>query len=107
MTKTTLTKEDDGTTIELEPGDSFDVRLDEIPTSGYRWTVHQTEGNELTEEGSDFTQASGTGVGGGGTRTLTFDARRPGTAALKFELRREWEPDQAEDQFEITVQIRE
>jgi len=39
----TLTRADSGTIIEVRTGDTIIVRLDENPTTGYRWAVEKHE----------------------------------------------------------------
>lgn len=107
MPETTITATDYGTTIAVKPRQTIIVRLDEVPTSGYRWEVCEMDNHVLSLENSNFTQSSNVGIGGGGTRTFTFEAKKPGTSALMVELRQEWDRSQPEDQFAVTIQVRE
>lgn len=105
MSDTVITQSENGTVVQLESGDTLTVRLEEVPTSGYRWTVRDIDERILYPEESDFKSHPDTGIGGGGTHDIRFEARESGTTALGMVLRQEWEPDNPKDQFEITVNV--
>lgn len=91
----------DGTTVTLAPGHPLIVRLPEISTTGYRWTVDQSGGLQL--EADDFLPG-GTGVGGGGTRRLQWRTSMPGTHVLVLVQRRVWETQgEPHARFQLTV----
>jgi len=106
MSETTVTKSDAGSTVELEPGGTLTVRLEEVPTTGYRWAVDDVDSGILDFEESGYERYSEGGVDGGGRRTFTFRAGATGTTTLQMELRREWQPETPEDRFEVTVTVR-
>lgn len=93
--------------FEVSPGDLVSIRLEENPTTGYQWEVDEFDEQVIVVEHSDFSMAPGTGIGGGGIRTLAFRARSRGTVVLQMKLRREWEPEEtAIDRFEVTIRVR-
>src|SRR5262245_61588012 len=102
----TLTRGDNGKTIEVQAGDSVVVRLDENPTTGFIWAIDQDNDDILPLRHSDYTMAPGAGIGGGGQRTLTFQAQKAGTVSLQLKLWREWEGDQSiTERFFVTIQV--
>ncbi|WP_422067214.1 protease inhibitor I42 family protein [Solirhodobacter olei] len=85
--------------MRARPGDAIAVRLEENPTTGYRWVV--TAG--LAPSGDTFFSGRG-GIGSGGERILTFRVDRPMKTRVSAVLRREWETD-AEPQARFDVII--
>ena len=101
-----LTRSDSGKMLEAHVGDTLVLRLDENPATGYRWTMEEHDGEVLETQSSVYAPVSGTGVGGGGQRVLTFQARKAGRVILRLERRRTWEGDtSAAEQFLITVNV--
>jgi inhibitor of cysteine peptidase len=83
------------------------IKLQENPTTGYRWAVEAIDDDVLKLEGSDFSAAPDTGVGGGGQRTFTFTPRKAGaTGRVRLKLAREWEADRSGiDHYELTITV--
>ncbi len=89
-------------------GETILVRLDETPTSGYRWAVDHLDKQVLAAEGSDFELPANASIGAAGQRTFTFRATARGTGRIALALMRRWErPAAAVDQFEISVRVGE
>jgi inhibitor of cysteine peptidase len=108
-----LTAQDKNKTLPVSVGDSFVIRLNENPTTGYVWAVDgQTE--LLVLRSSDYVsdaQPNQHGevhvVGGGGQRSFTFVAQKSGVATLKLKHWRPWEGDASiVDTFSMLVQIK-
>jgi inhibitor of cysteine peptidase len=107
MSVVTLSRGDNGKTIEAQTGDSIVVRLDENPTTGFVWAIDKGNDEILPLQNSDYAMAPGVGVGGGGQRTFTFKAQKAGTVSLQLKLWREWEGDQSiTERFAVTIQVR-
>ena len=103
----TLTRGDNGKTIEVQAGDNVVVRLEENPTTGFVWAIDQDNDDILPLQNSDYTMAPSAGIGGGGQRSLTFKAQKAGTVSLQLKLWREWEGDRSiTERFFVTVQVR-
>lgn len=101
-----LTEADDGAALEAAPGDALVVRLNENPTTGYRWSLDALEGDVVTLGADEFERSEGAGVGGGGKRILTFSALRPGSADIGLTLRRRWEgDDSALERVRLSVRV--
>lgn len=106
MSEVVIEQSDQGQTFEVRPGHTILVRLEENPTTGYRWEVDLPDERVVALEGSDYVQGAEAGVGGGGTRTFSFIAQSPGTVDLVLRLRREWEAEEAAiDRFDVTIRV--
>jgi len=106
----TLTEADDGTRIELSPGQILTITLPSNPTTGYSWQVAQIDPKTLKQQGeAEYQQSSGSKdlVGAGGTETFRFEALQPGETTLQLAYHRPWEigvpPIQT---FSVTVIVR-
>jgi inhibitor of cysteine peptidase len=106
MTTITLTRADAGRTVEVRVGDTIRIRLEENPTTGYRWSLEPAGDDALALEASDYVAPGGT-VGGGGERVFTFEAKKAGGATVRLKLWREWEGDKSiTETFTITFRVR-
>lgn len=77
------------------PGDHVVIRLEESPSSGFRWQLDEHDPAVLRPDGDDFVLAPGALTGGGGTRILRFVVLSPDHCELALSLRRAWETDAA------------
>lgn len=84
------TEEDDGRTVEEAPGETFTIRLRENPSTGYSWNLSLSEGLDLTGDEYIPSQAGGQVVGGGGIRSFSLGATKPGEEQVAAEYRRPW-----------------
>ena len=101
-----LTQADNGKSFEARQGDLIVIRLDENPTTGYRWAIDKSDDAIIALQSVDYTQTPSTGVGGGGQRTFTFKAIKAGAAKIALKLSREWEGDKSIiDRFTASVQV--
>jgi inhibitor of cysteine peptidase len=106
MSEIAIVQSDRGKTFELSQDDIISIRLDENPSTGYQWEVEAFDARIVELQNSDYTRATGTGVGAGGIRTFTFQARSPGTMEIRLKLRREWESESASiDRFQVTLRV--
>jgi inhibitor of cysteine peptidase len=107
MSVITLTEADQGKTVTVRPGQSVVVQLAENPTTGFRWALAQGNEEIVTLRDSNYVMAPGAGIGGGGQRTFTFEARKPGSVQLQLKLWREWEGEPSVLQrFNVTIEVR-
>ena len=94
-----------GGSVDLALGDSFQVCLRESPTTGYRWHIRSPESNILVIE-SDTFDTSQPALGAGGVRRWQFRAVQAGLARLEIENRRSWGTNVAET-FRINARVAE
>jgi inhibitor of cysteine peptidase len=105
MSTVTLTLADSGKTVEVPRGGEVLLRLDENPTTGYRWAVDKLDTDVVTIQNDEYS-TSGGGAGAGGTRVLTLRATRAGTTSIQLKLWREWEGDSSITQrFAATIRV--
>jgi inhibitor of cysteine peptidase len=94
-------QQSNGKTVTLALDQALVIRLQENPTSGFRWFVASHGAMHL--DGDDFCTA-GTGIGAGGTRQWQWSAAGPGQSAIVLALKRAWEAgDAAIEHFQVTV----
>jgi inhibitor of cysteine peptidase len=102
-----LGAEDEGTLVELSPGQVLEVTLASNPTTGYSWEVSEVVESVLTQMGeAEFLEAlkeSEQLVGAGGTETFRF-ASATGETTLTLVYHRPWEKD-VEPLETFTVQV--
>jgi inhibitor of cysteine peptidase len=104
MSDLTVTRADDGGTFRCALGELVQVRLPEVPASGYRWQVLASAGVELVS--SDYVHPAESAVGGGGTRVVTLRAVRRSSAPLEFVLKHPWEGEEsAVDKVLFTIDV--
>ena len=73
-------------------GRTFEVVLDENPTTGYLWSSAEVDSKKLEPVGSKFVRG-GTAPGAGGNRIFEFKATGVGVAEIEFKLTRSCEVD--------------
>jgi inhibitor of cysteine peptidase len=108
MTTHTLDPAGAGQVVSAACGDTVVVRLDEIPTSGYRWEVATCDPAVLELTGDAYTPSAeaGAGLGGGGQHEFQFTVAGPGETELRLICRRSWEPEtEAVEAFSATIVV--
>ena len=97
----TLSKQDSGRTVELGPGEVVTVRLNENPSTGYKWAIESAGG--LEPVGDDFARG-GAALGSGGERVFKFRTPRAGSYQLRLKHWRDFEGDSSiTERFEVTI----
>jgi inhibitor of cysteine peptidase len=86
-----LTEADANHTVGLELGQELVIKLESNRSTGYSWSLAETENPILTSLGEPTYQTSGALPGAGGFETWRFRATKIGRKTLKFEYRRPWE----------------
>jgi inhibitor of cysteine peptidase len=106
----TLTKDADGTSVEIKVGQALEVSLEGNPTTGYSWEVKESGEPTLKPQGEPAYVQAETGatlVGGGGTYTFRYVGAEAGTAMLELIYHRSWEADVAPlEAFTLEVTVR-
>jgi inhibitor of cysteine peptidase len=106
MSEITITRDDHGGTFEASPGDVVLIRLQENPTTGYRWAIDEVDERILESTDADYSATSEAAIGGG-VRTFAFTARAPGSTRVRLQLRQGWDPENPEEDFEATITVRD
>jgi len=90
----TLTGADNGKAITVSAGETFLVKLEGNPTTGYTWEAQNLDTTILAKVGETEFESGNPGlVGAGGTLILTFKALKPGVTTLTLIYHRSWETD--------------
>src|SRR5690242_20198688 len=106
MSEYILSQADQGTSLKVRPGDTIVVRLPEIPSTGYRWTIAALDSSIVSFVASDIAGTQSRGIGGGGERRLTFRAVAAGTTSIQLKRWREWEGDNSiTDRYSVTITV--
>ena len=77
MSEILITPSDKGRMFEASQGDVIVIRLDENITTGYGWEISVIDSPFVEISPSVYSEASGTRMGRGGTRTFRFKAKSP------------------------------
>jgi inhibitor of cysteine peptidase len=104
----TLTQADRDKVVGTRVGDTLVLRLDENPTTGYRWAVETGDEAVVALQSAAYVHARSAGVGSGGQRSFTFHTKKAGSATLQFKLWRAWEGEASiVERFTVTLQVQE
>jgi inhibitor of cysteine peptidase len=103
-----LTAKDNGTAVTVKTGDTFTVKLEGNPSTGFTWEAKDLDTSILEQVGDPKFSGGVPGmVGSGGILTLTFKALQAGTTTLTLIYHRPWETDVAPiDTFLVTVTVK-
>jgi inhibitor of cysteine peptidase len=115
MSDYTVTNSDRGKTVTLKAGQSLILRLNENPTTGYRWMIPVFDAQliQLMDDRFEPTVTANKPInkpimGAGGQRILVLQANRPGTIHLNLENKQSWNLNSpSAESFALTVHITE
>lgn len=100
-----LTRQDDGKSVYVHPGDLISVRLDESASTGYRWEVDRVDNSVLLIQKADLPVGPIPGIGETGKVEFSFTVQRIGKTRLQLKLLRPWEGDSSViDRFNVAVE---
>ena len=104
MTTLSLDLHSSGQTVTVAPGDRLELRLEENPTTGFRWYIENDKNDVLILEHDAFTHVRDGVSGSGGTRDFVFKVAKQGQITLRASYRRSWETQKPpQGTFELTV----
>ena len=94
--------------IEINVGDSFIIRLESNPTTGYTWSLVESPKGIVEKVSAVYEphETEGRLLGSGGTEVWTFKAIAKGKVTLTFDYARPWEANAApikEQAYIVTV----
>jgi len=109
MAVVSLTRANNGQSIEVRQGDEIILRLPENPTAGYDWHIDRADGllPELSEHTTGSNQPDPSPRRGkGGVREFRFRAKEPGSRRLELKHWREWEGERSvTERFGVDIGI--
>ena len=94
----------DGANMELKTGDTFYVKLNENPTTGFSWKMNITDGLAVVSD--EYIATDTELVGAGGVHEWEIQAVDYGTQQVTAVYMRSWENATGDEQrFEFTVEV--
>jgi inhibitor of cysteine peptidase len=106
LAASTYTGGDSGKTITVGNGETFTVKLDENPTTGYSWNMTVGSGLEIVSDRYVPSTTSPNIVGSGGYHEWTIKAVSSGTHEISGIYKRPWEPVTGSEQsFNLKVKV--
>lgn len=98
----------DDTRIEVEPGESFTIAVEDNASVGDDWSMSGKPDAAVVTTGGDHYVADSEEdtVGGGGTRYFEFEARAAGTTSVElFNCYRGCDTPDGERRYEIAIEV--
>lgn len=106
MDEIILTKDDNGSSLMLNKGDTLVIILSENPTTGYTWQVDGNLPSQLKEVSSDQKRTYKGSMGGAGKRILDYSVLEIGDAELRLKYWQPWSgEDSVAERFSVTLKI--
>lgn len=100
-----LTVADEGSSREAKVGQPVTLRLEENPTTGYRWSLSAEPASAVEMLDSPYTPG-GTAPGAGGMREFHLRTLAPANVHLHLKLWREWQGEgSAVERREFVLQV--
>lgn len=101
----TYSDNDNGRTIDLKVDDTFELTLSESRMGGYRWKLVETGTPILNSEELEAHAIDASVPGGRSSRSWRFTARQPGSAQLRLQQLRSWQPNAPGRDFRLSVKV--
>ncbi len=99
-----FTEVNNGSSVELATGDTFQIKLNENPTTGYQWSLATTAGLEVVSD--NYLSPASDLVGAGGIREWDIKATAIGTQQVTSVYSRSWENlTGSEQRFVLIVEV--
>ena len=77
-----FTADDDESTVNLKAGESFTVKLDGNPATGYEWALDTDSSSGVEPVGEPEYTSDSRAIGSGGKYVFTFKAKQSGKHTL-------------------------
>jgi len=104
-----ITEAGNGTTIILEKGETFYLRLEENPTTGYSWELNLSQGLSLVSDDyypPESEESEQPLLGAGGVHLWEIKADSEGKQLVTAIYKRSWENETGtEDKFTLDVEV--
>lgn len=102
-----LTDADNGRTVKIAVGESFDIAVKGNATTGYMWKLEKIDGDAVAQKGemeyvTDKHRRRMAGVGG--TSIFHFEVKKAAKTKIELGYARPWEKDKkSEKTFTVTI----
>jgi len=104
-----FTEKDNGSSISMDKGQRFEIKLESNMTTGYSWQLPEDAGGKVVSMvSSEYieTEKDKEMVGAGGVETFIFEAKEAGQVEIMLEYVRPWEENtEPEKVFKIKVTV--
>jgi predicted secreted protein len=104
------TLENNGDTVELQIGETMELKLESNPTTGYSWFPDEDTDNtiiKLTSTEYNQTKKAEKLVGSGGFEYFFFEALSSGSTELVLNYERPWEEDEEPvNTFRLDIEVK-
>lgn len=100
-----LTEKDTGKTIKFEVNAEFQVRLKEVPTSGYLWKIKHKDDFLVEIDHPVVAESTEESAGSGNDRIFHFVIKGVLTSSLVISLCRPWDESDCIDTFIVFFAI--
>ena len=102
----TVDETNNGSSIDLEVGQTLEVSLEENPSTGFAWNVtEEPDAAVIAPVEDDFDISDPYSDGAGGTRSLLFEAVAPGETEMLLDYYFQTESDDVYETFSLTVTV--
>ncbi len=102
-----ITRADMGKHLEVRPGDTIVLELEENPATGFRWIIQKSNTDVLEIKDSFRAEPLEANNGAMVTRRMIFSAREAGISILQLKYMREWEKASATvERLNLTVSVK-
>lgn len=106
MEQNAYSEADNGKIITVNSGDTFTIKLNENPSTGYSWNLTLGDGLQLVSDQYIAKQVPSGIVGSGGYHIWTVKAATPGTYVISGTYKRPWEHVSGNEQtYMLTVNV--
>jgi len=102
---TSYTEQDNGASVSASLGESFELRLAENPTTGYRWHIAEWDRSILEVTRDEFHPPDTPQAGAGGEHVWEFAARAPGSLSLRLAYRRRGGSASPAKEFSLNISV--
>ncbi len=106
----TITEADNGNTIHIKEGQTFIIKLNENPSTGYSWELSLSKGLGLLSDKYNSPESSKKGgkfvIGAAGYHSWEIKAVAKGSQQVNGIYKRSWEPETDEEKtFKLNVVV--
>jgi predicted secreted protein len=98
---------EEGSAVELQVGEEQRLTLAGFGTAGYQWTAEVVgDAGVARVESAGIEKPGSEAIGASGGEAFTIRGERPGSAMVRFSLRRPWESANEAAEQERSVEVK-